>query len=173
MTLRPAAPAPAFVPEGLWTVDSERSTARFSVRHLLVATVHGQFGTVVGSVDSDGYDIEAVGLVDVATINTGVAVRDERLRGPGFFDADQYPTIGFRAQSVRSAGGGAWVVPGELDICGETHPLNFTATMDATGIHARASLSRREHGLDWPGLVQAGRAVVGDRVLIELDLVLR
>jgi len=179
MTLRLAAPAPTFVSEGVWTVDSERSAARFSIRHLLVATVHGRFGTVVGSVVSDGHEVEAAGLVDVTTINTGIPARDERLRGPGFFDAAQHPTIGFRALGMRSDGGGAWVFPGELDICGETHPLTFTATVSdgdlggAPLIQARASLSRREHGLDWPGLIQAGRAVVSDRVVIELDLALR
>jgi polyisoprenoid-binding protein YceI len=177
MTLRPVAPAPIFVPEGLWTVDAERSAARFSLRHLLVATVQGRFGTVVGSVVSDGYDVDVAGLVDVTTINTGIGVRDERLRGPGFFDVERHPTIGFHAIGIRSAGGSTWVVPGDLDICGATHPLTFTATVsDGDGsptIHARASLSRREHGLDWPGLVQAGRAVVSDRVAIELDLVLR
>jgi polyisoprenoid-binding protein YceI len=125
MTERTATPTPTFVPEGLWIVDPDASSVRFSVKHLLVATVHGSFGSVAGTISVDGRAFRADGLVQVASIDTGMLERDERLRGPGFFDAEHHPE------------------------------------------------SRHEHGLDWPGLLHSGRAVVGDRVTIELDLELR
>ena len=177
MTLRPDAPARSLIPPGLWDVDSDLSTVRFSLKHLLVATVHGQFGSVAGALRSDGRTVRAAGSVDVDSIDTGMAARDERLRGPDFFGAEQHPTISFHATGARRADGDTWIVPGELKICGRTNPLTFTATIshddDGPVIDARATLSRREHGLDWAGLIQAGRAVVGDRVTIELHLALR
>jgi polyisoprenoid-binding protein YceI len=165
---------PTFVPQGLWIVDPDASSVRFSVKHLLVATVNGSFGSVAGTVCTDGRSFLAGGVVQVASIDTGILERDERLRGPGFFDAERHPEIGFRASSARAAGDGAWAVSGELEIGGRRAPLTFAATVrdGAHGprVHATGSLSRRDHGLDWPGLLHSGRAVVGDRVTIELDL---
>jgi polyisoprenoid-binding protein YceI len=168
---------PTLVPEGLWVVDAERSTARFRVKHLLVASVQGGFGAVSGTVSVDGRTLNAEGAVQVATIDTGMADRDVRLRGAGFFDAERFAQITFRATSARPAARGAWTVRGDLTIMGRTEPFTFTASV-AAGEHgprvaARGSLSRREHGLDWPGLLHSGRAVVGDRVDIELVLELR
>ena len=165
------------VPAGLWTVDPDASSARFSVRHLLVATVRGRFHEIAGTVEVAGGRLDADGAVAVASIDTGEQARDERLRSDGFFDADRHPRIHFRTTEAVAGPGGAWRVTGDLTIGGETHPLTFEAT--AAGgdrgpvVTARATLSRREHGLDWPGLLHSGRAVVGDRVDVELELVLR
>ena len=177
--LRPATAAspPIFVPHGLWAVDRERSAARFRVKHLLVATVEGSFGELAGMVSSAGHELRAEGSVQVASIDTGIAERDARLRGGGFFDVQQHPQITFHATEARHEPDGRWSVRGDMTIMGRTAPLTFATTV-AEGDHgpritARGSLSRREHGLDWPGLLHSGRAVVGDRVDIELVLELR
>lgn len=165
------------VPAGLWTVDPHASSARFSIRHLLVATVRGRFREIGGTVEVAGGRLDADGAVAVASIDTGDETRDERLRSDGFFDAGHHPQIHFRATEAVVGPGGAWRVTGDLTIGGATHPLTFEATAAGGGrgpvVKARAALSRREHGLDWPGLLNAGRAVVGDRVDVELELVLR
>ena len=177
MSARTATSAPPFVPEGLWAVDSGASSARFSVKHLLVATVRGRFGTVVGTISATGRTVQADGSVQVATIDTGLPDRDARLRGEGFFDADSFPEISFRSTRAVPAGHGTWTITGDLTVMGRRAPLEFLAKVSrgARGPHVRAhaTLSRSEHGLDWPGLLHSGRAVVGDRVEIELDLVLR
>jgi len=165
---------PLFVPEGLWVVDPERSTVRFRVKHLLVATVQGGFGAVTGTISADGRGFLAEGSVQTATIDTGMAERDVRLRGEGFFDAERYPELTFRATEVRPGARGSWSVRGDMTIMGRTTPFTFSASVE-DGAHgpritARGSLSRREHGLDWPGLLHSGRAVVGDRVDIGLVL---
>lgn len=177
MSRSATASKPLLVPEGLWVVDPERSTVGFRVKHLLVATVTGSFGKVAGTVSSDGRTLRADGAVQVATIDTGMAERDERMRGGGFFDAERHPEITFHATGARVAARGGWSVSGDMTIMGRTAPFTFTASV-AEGkrgprVTARGSLSRREHGLDWPGLLHSGRAVVGDRVDIELTLELR
>lgn len=174
---RSATFSPVFVPEGLWAVDPDHSEVRFSVKHLLVATVKGRFGTVEGTISADGRKLKAEGSVQVATIETGMADRDSGLRGDKFFDVATYPQITFRATDARPGSRGTWTVTGDLTTMGHTGPLTFTATV-AEGVHgpritAHGSLSRREHDLDWPGLLHSGRAVVGDRVDIELVLELR
>ena len=164
------------VPEGQWAVDPATSTVRFSVKHLLVATVDGTFGKVAGTVGVNGHGLSADGAVQVATIDTGMDDRDTRLRGEGFFDADRWPEIEFHATGAQPASRGSWKVAGELTIGGRTGPMIFTAAVrdGAHGPHisAHGSLSRSEHGLDWPGLLHSGAAVVGDQVEIDLDLVL-
>jgi len=172
-----ATTTPIFVPEGLWVVDSERSTVRFRVKHLLVATVEGCLGAVHGTVTASGRSVHAEGGVQVAMIDTGMPERDARLRGDGFFDTERHPQITFRATGAQPMGRDAWSVSGDMTIMGRTAPFTF-ATSVSEGRHgpritARGSLSRREHGLDWPGLLHSGRAVVGDRVDIVLELELR
>lgn len=174
---RSATSSPTFVPHGLWVVDPKRSTVHFRVKHLLVATVDGGFGVVDGTISADGRGLRAEGSVQVASIDTGMTDRDVRLRGEGFFDAQRFPQITFRAADARADARGAWAVSGELTIMGRTEPFAFTANVaegrSGPRITAHGSLSRREHGLDWPGLLHSGRAVVGDRVDIELVLELR
>ena len=162
------------MPIGPWTVDSDASTVRFGIKHLLVARVHGHFGAVSGVISAGDDEVRAAGSVDVTTIDTGDATRDERLRGPGFFDVERYPTIEFRATSTESRPDGTWKITGDLTMCGATSPLTFDVVVaEGPVVHATAALSRKQHGIDWPGLRQAGRAVVGDRVEIELEIVLR
>lgn len=174
---RSAISTPPFVPEGLWVVDPTASSVRFTIKHLLVASVTGGFGRVAGTVSAAGRTVRADGSVQAATIETGMPDRDERLRGKGFFDVDNWPELSFHATHARPAGRGAWTVTGDLTIMGHTAPMTFCAVVSdgdhGPRIQATGSLSRREHGLDWPGLLHSGRAVVGDRVDIELDLALR
>ena len=168
---------PLFVPQGLWVVDPQRSTVRFRVKHLLVASVEGSVGAVAGTVGVDGRAVRAEGSVQVATIDTGMPERDERLRGGGFFDVERHPQITFQATGAQHSDRGGWSVSGDMTIMGNSAPFTFSAAVEdgARGprITARGALSRREHGLDWPGLLHSGRAVVGDRVDIELVLELR
>ena len=171
------ASVPRLIPEGLWVVEPERSAVRFRVRHMLVASVEGHFGAVSGTVSAAGRALHAEGSVEVGTIDTGMSERDKRLCGPGFFDAGVHPQIRFRAMSATPADDGSWSVDGELTISDSTVPITFIASASGSAPHPRiraeGSLSRSAHGLDWPGLLHSGRAVVGDRVEIELDLELR
>ena len=166
-----------FVPEGLWVVDPGASRVRFSVKHLLVATVEGSFGAVAGTISADGRSLQAEGSVQVATIDTGMKDRDVRLRGAGFFDAEQVPGASLqrnrRPRRVRRQVGCRRRPHDQRPHGADAVPRIVSEGDRGPRIVARGSLSRREHGLDWPGLLHSGRAVVGDRVTIELDLALR
>jgi polyisoprenoid-binding protein YceI len=165
-----------FLPAGHWTVDRHRSTLTFAVRHLRLARVRGRFALFAGRIDA-GAVLDVSGTVDVASIDTGDAVRDEHLRGEGFFDAAAFPRIEYRAEQVL-ADAEDWRIPGWLTVRDVSAPLNLRAT-SATPvgadmrIAARGEFSRRAFGLQWPGLIEAGRIAVSDRVAIELDVVVR
>jgi polyisoprenoid-binding protein YceI len=166
----------AFLPPGQWTVDRHRSTLAFAVRHLRLARVRGRFVLFAGRIDT-GSALNISGTVDVASIDTGDAVRDAHLRGTSFFDAAAFPRIEYCAQQVLADAEG-WRIPGWLTIRDVSGPLLLRATSvtpddDGMRIAARGELSRRAFGLEWPGLIEAGRLAVSDHVAIELDVFVR
>jgi polyisoprenoid-binding protein YceI len=150
-----------------WEIDAAQSTVAFRVRHLHFKTVHGCFRRFSGVVTPGVIE----GAVDVGSVDTGDDIRDGRLRSAGFFDAAVFPEITFEASGPLAP-----VVVGSLTICGVTRPvaINVSAsgTPDAPRLHGATSVSRKDFGLTWSGLVQAGEAVIGDRVDIELDVAL-
>ncbi len=165
----------ALLPAGRWKVDPERSSVAFEVRHMGLSRVRGTFGSFECGLD--GGDRPRIdGLVDVASLTTGDAVRDERLVSVEFLDAAEHPTIAFTAGRVIPDADG-WRIEGELAIRGVRRPLALAASRadrddGAVGISARGTLSRKDYGLVWDALVEAGRLVVSDRVTALLDVVL-
>jgi polyisoprenoid-binding protein YceI len=159
-----------------WQIDPNHSAAHFSVRHLMVSNVRGEFGNIHGTITFDDQDpsrsaIEAT--IDATTINTRVANRDNDLKSPNFFDVAKYPTITFKSAKVRSTGPNAFTVEGDLTIHGVTKPV--TLQVEATpaiqtnggqrrGAEATTKLSRKDFG------VNGTPAMVGDEVQITLDV---
>ena len=161
-------PSPAPVRAALWRIDPTRSRVAFAVRHLGIATVRGRFASFSGQIElgEDGYD--AAGSVDVASIETGNAIRDGRLRTE-FFDVESFPAMTFTGRGVGD------VVDGRLTIRGVTRRVTLDATVTERDgelhVQARGDLSRAEFGLDWEALRDAGRLLVSDRVRLTVDLV--
>jgi polyisoprenoid-binding protein YceI len=159
-----------------WTIDPNHTAAHFSVRHLMVSNVRGEFGNVTGTVTFDDQDpskstIEAT--IDATTVNTRVSNRDNDLKSPNFFDVAKFPTITFKSTKVRAAGENKFDVDGDLTIHGVTKPV--TLQVEATpaiqtkggerrGAEATTKLSRKDFG------VSSDPAIVGDEVQITLDV---
>lgn len=165
-----------------WTIDPNHSAAQFSVRHMMVSNVRGEFGNVRGVIALDDQDaskstIEAT--IDATTINTRVSARDSDLKSENFFDVAKYPVITFKSTKVNPAGAGAYTVEGDLTMHGVTRPV--TLRVEATppvkvtggerrGAEATTKLNRKDFGLTWNHLLEAGGAVVGDEVQITIDI---
>jgi polyisoprenoid-binding protein YceI len=154
------------LPPGRWVVDPEASSVGFRVRHFRFATVEGHFTRFAGTIGA----LEASGSVEVASIDTGDSVRDDRLRSAGFFDAARFPRIVWEA-----AGAVTHVLSGQLMIKEVRRPVIFEvegagAAAGARRLRARATLSREAFGLDWAGFREAGRLLVSDRVELLLNL---
>jgi polyisoprenoid-binding protein YceI len=176
------APAFALAATGNWNLDSTHSTAGFAVKHLVISTVRGDFKKFTGVVkldDADATKSTVEATIDVASIETGVADRDGHLKSPDFFDTAKYPTITFKSTKVAKAGKDALQITGDLTLHGVTKPVTLAVTTSAEvkgmfgetrrGFAATTKIIRKEFGLTWNKLVEAGPAV-GDEITITLDL---
>ena len=164
-----------------WTIDAGHSNAGFAVRHLVISQVRGTFGKFSGTVRLDESDLTRSSVeatLDVASIDTRVADRDAHLKSPDFFDAGRYPTITFRSTQVARAGEDRLRVTGDLTLHGVTRPVTLeVSTTPAVkgmsgetrrGFSATTQIARKDFGLTWNKVVEAGPAV-GDEVTITLD----
>jgi polyisoprenoid-binding protein YceI len=117
------APSTALAQSAQWKIDPGHSLAQFSVRHMVVANVRGQFDGPTGTVTYDPNDPSAVRVdatLDARTINTHNADRDKDLRSPLFFDVEKFPTITFKARRAEASSAGRFKVIGDLTMHGVT-----------------------------------------------------
>jgi polyisoprenoid-binding protein YceI len=154
------------------TIDRRRSTVGFLIRHMGVATVRGTFASFTADVQETPAGLRVHGEVDAASVDTGEAVRDGRLRDE-FFDAPEFPVIAFEGLAVAESG-----VSGFLTIRGVTRAVRLELSaepLDDGEVHLRAEgrIRRSEFGLDWEALRQAGRLLVADHVRLFADVVVR
>ncbi|MBM3812104.1 MAG: YceI family protein [Acidimicrobiia bacterium] len=172
-----------------WQIDQAHSSAQFAIRHMMVATVRGQFGKVTGQVVHDPSNPSKSSVnatIDVKSIDTREAKRDAHLLSPDFFDAEKYPTMTFQSTKVEPAGQGELKVTGDLTIHGVTKQVVFDVegpsppvqmgggkkggTVTKSGATATTKISRKEFGLTWNRLLEAGGVTVGDEVSITIDV---
>ncbi len=165
-----------------WKIDSSHSQVGFAVKHLVISTVRGEFSKYQGAVALDENDITkstVEATVDVNSVDTRVADRDAHLKSPDFFDAAKYPSMTFKSTRVARTDGDKLAVTGDLTLHGVTKSvvLTVTTTPEVKGMYsetrrgfaATTKINRRDFGLTWNKLVEAGPAV-GDEVVIALDL---
>lgn len=173
---------PSLASAAAFHIDASHSSVGFSVRHLVISQVRGQFTSVAGTVVLDDADLAkstVEATIDAASVSTQVADRDTHLKSTDFLDTAKYPTIAFRSKKVAKGANGALDVTGDLTLHGVTKPVTLavTTTPDVKGMYgetrrgfsATTKISRKEFGLTWNKLVEAGPAV-GDDVTITLDI---
>jgi polyisoprenoid-binding protein YceI len=177
-------PAAAAAQGAAWTIDAGHSAASFSVRHMVVANVRGEFSGPVGTASFDPKDLSTLQIdaaIDARTINTRNADRDKDLRSDLFFDVAKYPRITFKSRSVTVSAPGKLNVTGDLTIRGVTKPVVLavegpTAEIkdiwgsQRIGATATTTIDRRDFGLVYNRVLEAGGAVVGDQVSISLEI---
>jgi polyisoprenoid-binding protein YceI len=178
----PPTPAPAAQAETRWALDASHSHVSFSVRHLMISNVRGEFGKVSGEAVHDPQRPELSRIsasIEVASINTRDEKRDAHLRSPDFFDVDNHPTITFTSRVVRRRGDGLEVV-GDLTIHGVTRETVLAVeevTPEHTdpwgnrriGASARTRIRRSDFGMRWNAALETGGVLVGDEVNIQLE----
>lgn len=167
-----------------WVIDSAHAGVHFSVRHMMISNVKGEFGRVTGTLTYDAAEpkkaiVEAT--IDVSTINTRVEKRDTHLKSAEFFDVAKYPSMTFKSTKVEVAGRGKLRVTGDLTLHGVTKAVKLdvqgpTASVkDPMGnehiaIAATTRINRKDFGLTWNKALEAGGVVVGEEVAISLDI---
>lgn len=167
----------------VWNIDGSHSHATFTVRHLMISNVKGEFRTLAGKVTfSPDAPEQAVveAEVEVASIHTREEKRDEHLRSADFFDAEKFPKITFRSTRIERDGDDLKLT-GDLTIRGTTKPVTFQVEAlspiqtdpwggKRIGTSATAKIKRSEFGVTWNAALETGGVVVGDEIKIALDI---
>ena len=165
-----------------WAIDPTHSEVQFKVKHLVISTVTGTFNSFEGFLDTDGEDFngaDASFSLDVSSIDTNVEDRDAHLKSEDFFSAEKYPNITFNGK-LNKVSDEEYKLNGELTIRDVTKEVSFDATyggsmVDGYGQHkagfeVSGKINRKEFGLNWSMVTEAGGVVVGDDVKIELNV---
>jgi polyisoprenoid-binding protein YceI len=168
-----------------WEIDSGHSSANFTVKHLMVSNVKGEFGKVTGTINLDDKDVtksSVTASIDASTIDTRSEQRDGHLKSPDFFDVAKYPTITFKSKKVEKAGEGKLKVTGDLTMKGVTKEVALDVDAAAKemknpfngaivrGMSATTQLNRKDFGLNWNKSLESGGVLVGDEVKVALEL---
>jgi polyisoprenoid-binding protein YceI len=166
-----------------WTVDNVHSSVKFTVTHLVISEVEGNFkvfsGTIV-SKNTDFIDAAVDFSVDVKSINTDNEMRDNHLKSPDFFNAEKFPQMTFKSTSFKKVSGNKYDLTGDLTMHGITKQVKFDVTYGGSvkdpygnvkaGFKALGTINRFDYDLKWNALTEAGGAVVSQEVAIGLRL---
>jgi polyisoprenoid-binding protein YceI len=166
-----------------WKIDPAHSAAHFSVRHLMISNVRGEFTKMSGSALINAIDPTKSSVditIEAASVNTREPQRDEHLRSADFFDVAKYPTLTFRSKRIEPLGAEEFKLTGDLTIHGVTKEVTLAIEGPTpsikdpwgnvrAGITGSAKVNRKDFGLVWNALTEAGGVVVGDEVKITIE----
>lgn len=166
---------------GSWAIDVAHSDVAFTVRHLMVSKVRGQFTRFEGAIQitEEPTDSSVVATIDLSSIDTHNDDRDAHLRSPDFFDVERHPTMTYRSTGVRPTGDG-YAVSGELSLHGVTRPVELALEFNGVspdpwgairaGFSATTEINRRDFGIDISLPLAGGGFVVSDKVNVSLEI---
>lgn len=166
-----------------WQIDASHSHIGFSVKHMMIATVRGQFKTYTGSLELNTEDLTRSSLsgeIEVSSIDTREPQRDDHLRSADFFDAANHPKILFKSTQIEQVEGNEFRITGDLTIRGVTKEIVLEAEYAGihkdpwgntrTGFTVTGSLNRKDFGLSWNAALETGGVLVGEKVKLELEV---
>ncbi|MFC0262609.1 YceI family protein [Fontibacter flavus] len=160
-----------------WAIDPTHSEVSFKVKHLVISTVTGYFRKFEGSAESTSDDFNGAKVsftADINSIDTNQSDRDGHLKSDDFFNAEKFPKMSFSGILEGST------LKGDLTI----RDITKTVTMDVdfggiagdpygntkAGFEIEGKISRKEFGLMWNAVTEAGSVVVSDQVRIILSI---
>lgn len=165
-----------------WALDPAHSQVLFKVKHLVISHVTGSFNTFRGNMYSKDDTFENAQVefaLDVDSIDTNSELRDGHLKGDIFFNAVKFPHIQFESTSFSKKEGGDYQLTGDLTMMGVTKPVTLAVAHGGeaadfyghhrAGFEARGTVNRKEFGLTWSGLTEAGAIVMGDEVKLTIN----
>ncbi|RKD14467.1 hypothetical protein BCY91_08330 [Pelobium manganitolerans] len=159
-----------------WILDPTHSEIQFKVKHLVISTVTGTFKSFEASLTTpteDFINAEVQFSIDVNSIDTNQADRDAHLKSADFFDAEKFPAIQFKSTSFEKDGDD-YKLKGDITIKDVTKPITFNVEFGGTandfygnhkaGFELSGKISRKEFGLTWNAVTEAGAIVVADEI---------
>jgi polyisoprenoid-binding protein YceI len=165
-----------------WIIDPTHSEVHFKVKHLVISTVTGTFKSFAGSMESENDDFQDAAIeftLDVDSIDTNQEQRDGHLKSADFFDAAQFPKISFKSTSFKKVGDD-YELSGDLTLKNLSKPVKLKVEYggratdfygnDKAGFEVSGKISRKEFGLTWDGITEAGAIVVGDEIKLQINV---
>ena len=180
MTEVAAGTIPGYV-AGKWTIDPVHSEVGFSVRHMMVSKVRGRFTEFSGDIvtGENPADSSVTAEITLSSIQTGEENRDNHLRSPDFFEAENYPTMTYKSTSVKPHGDD-WTVEGELTLKGVTKSVPLHLELNGfgpdayggtrAGFTATGEINRRDFNVSFSAPMANGGAVVSDKISLHLEI---
>jgi polyisoprenoid-binding protein YceI len=166
-----------------WQIDPMHSAAHFSVRHMMISNVHGEFklegSVLVNAKEFNNSKVEA--MIDASTVDTRESARDKHLRSADFFDVEKFMHLTFVSTHIVGSAENGFALTGNLTIHGITREVTFDVeplspeTKDPygnvrIGTSARTKIDRKDFGLHWNAALETGGVVVGNQVNITLEI---
>jgi len=166
-----------------WVLDPMHSEVQFKIKHLVISTVTGSFKAFEGSVETEGDTFEGATAefsLDVNSLDTNQEQRDGHLKSAEFFDAETYPKITFKSTSFEKVGDEAYKLNGNLTVKDITKPVTLDVEFGGTatdfygnlkaGFELTGKINRKEFGLVWDGVTEAGSVVLGQDVKLIINV---
>lgn len=167
------------LPDGAFAVDPTHSTVGFEVKHLGIATVHGRF-TVISGTLTGGAEPQLEGVVDLTSATTDEEQRDGHLASPEFFDVARHPQASFRSTSFEQLGDGTIRVAGGLTLKGVTKEIELTGSIagpatdpsgnERVGLELAGVIDRTDFGINWNAELPGGGYLLPDDVRVVVDV---
>jgi polyisoprenoid-binding protein YceI len=171
------------MPTTQWTIDAMHSDILFKVKHLMITTVTGRFTSFSATMLADSADFSDAEInftADTASISTGLEQRDNHLKSDDFFNAEQFPTLSFTSTKITPSGNGEFELTGMMTIRDITKEITLKGEFGGTqqdfygntkaGFELSGKINRKEFGLMWDAVTEAGGIVVSDEVRLALNV---
>jgi polyisoprenoid-binding protein YceI len=166
-----------------WTIDPAHTLVQFSVRHMMISKVRGQFEKFSGEVNLDENNPAATTVdvnIETASVNTREPQRDGHLKSPDFFDSEKFPTMHFVSHKVEVTSPSSARLTGDLTIKDQTHPVNMDVEFagkakspwgtTSVGFNGTTKINRKDWNLTWNQALETGGFLVGDEIEITIEL---
>ena len=167
-----------------WVIDPMHSEVQFKVKHLVISTVTGFFKSFEGTMETEGEDFENANIffaINIDSIDTNQSQRDEHLKSADFFDAAQFPQITFKSTSFKKTDDDdEYELTGNLTIKGITKPVKLNVEYGGStddfygntkaGFEVTGKINRKDFGLTWEGVTEAGSVVVGEDIKLIMNI---
>lgn len=167
----------------MWGIDPAHSEIYFKVKHMMVSTVTGAFNEFEGKVVSKNEDFEHATIsfsANIESVDTKNKQRDEHLKSDDFFNATQFPKLTFQSKSFTKKSNGDYKLVGDLTIRDHTREVELTVEYNGiavdpygqtkAGFELSGKINRKEFGLKWNALTEAGGVMVSDEVRLALNI---
>lgn len=167
---------------GKWSIDNLHSEIQFKVKHLVISNVTGSFGEFDANMEINNgnfVDAQIEFSANINSINTGNEQRDNHLKSDDFFNAELYPKMNFKSKNIVSNNNGTFTIKGDLTIRDTIKDVELLTEFGGiaedfygntkAGFSLEGKLSRKDFGLKWDGITEAGGVVVSDEVKLIIN----